>query len=241
MHTSVTVSRPSASSSFACSSRARIRNWCGVTPKSASNCRMKWNGEIPASRAISRKGSASSPNSASIRRARHNLSNSFWSMGFMRSATIIPVVCLTCDLSSEKLAFDLESPKPYELAIGTSPDGMHYQVTLKRPPDRNDMAKWCKTAAFSDDAGVIFLGAANDCKTSAAASCPATKKISLCPHDLFVRATLRRFVRLELRQPISLAIRCGGRWRRRFAWRGGRECSRRGQQWRGGARRLQRR
>jgi transposase len=42
---------------------------------------------------------------------------------------------------------DLESPKPYELAIGTSPDGMHYQITLKRPSDMNDKATWYKTAA----------------------------------------------------------------------------------------------
>jgi len=61
---------------------------------------------------------------------------------------------------------DLESPKPYELAIATSPDGMHYQITLKRPSDMIDKSTWCKTAAFSDDAGVIFLGAAIDCKTS---------------------------------------------------------------------------
>ena len=62
---------------------------------------------------------------------------------------------------------DLERPKPYELAIGISPDGTHYQITLKRPSDMNDKATWCKTAAFSDDAGVIFLGAAIDCKSSA--------------------------------------------------------------------------
>jgi hypothetical protein len=61
----------------------------------------------------------------------------------------------------------LESPKRYELAISTSPDGLHYQITLKRPSDVNDKTTWCKTAAFSDDAGLIFLGAAIDCKTSA--------------------------------------------------------------------------
>jgi hypothetical protein len=61
---------------------------------------------------------------------------------------------------------DLENPKPYELAIATSPDGMHYQVTLKRPSDMKDKSTWCRTAAFSDDAGVIFLGAAIDCKMS---------------------------------------------------------------------------
>ena len=63
-------------------------------------------------------------------------------------------------------AIDLENPKPYELAITTSPDEMHYQITLKRPSDMNDKSTWCKTAAFSDDAGVIFLGSAIDCGAS---------------------------------------------------------------------------
>ena len=58
---------------------------------------------------------------------------------------------------------DLENLKPYELAITTSPDGMHYQITLQRPSDMADKSTWCKTAAFSDDKGVIFLGAAIDC------------------------------------------------------------------------------
>jgi hypothetical protein len=62
---------------------------------------------------------------------------------------------------------DLENPQPYELVVTTSPDGMHYQITLKRPSDMNDKSTWCKTAAFSDDAGVIFLGSALDCAASA--------------------------------------------------------------------------
>jgi hypothetical protein len=62
---------------------------------------------------------------------------------------------------------DLENPQPYELVVTTSPDGMHYQITLKRPADMNDKSTWCKTAAFSDDAGVIFLGSALDCAASA--------------------------------------------------------------------------
>ena len=40
-HTSVTDGSPVASSSRARSSRARIRIWCGVTPNTAWNCRMK--------------------------------------------------------------------------------------------------------------------------------------------------------------------------------------------------------
>jgi hypothetical protein len=30
-----------------------------------------------------------------------------------------------------KAPIDLENPKPYELTITTSPDGMHYQIALK--------------------------------------------------------------------------------------------------------------
>jgi hypothetical protein len=62
---------------------------------------------------------------------------------------------------------DLENPKPYELTITTSSDGMHYQITLKRPSDMKDKNTWCKTAAFSDDAGLIFLGSVIDCESSA--------------------------------------------------------------------------
>ncbi len=61
---------------------------------------------------------------------------------------------------------DLENPKPYELAITTSPDGTHYQITLLRPSDMNNKTTWCKTAAFSDDRGVIFLGSAIGCESS---------------------------------------------------------------------------
>jgi hypothetical protein len=61
---------------------------------------------------------------------------------------------------------DLENPKPYELTITTSPNGMHYQITLQRPSDMNDKTTWCKTAAFSDDRGVIFLGSAIGCEAS---------------------------------------------------------------------------
>jgi hypothetical protein len=61
---------------------------------------------------------------------------------------------------------DLENPKPYELTITTSSDGMHYQITLKRPSDINDKNTWCRTAAFSDDAGLIFLGSVIDCEAS---------------------------------------------------------------------------
>jgi hypothetical protein len=62
---------------------------------------------------------------------------------------------------------DLDNPQPYELIVTTSANGTHYQITLKRPSDMNDKSTRCKTAAFSDDAGVIFLGSAIDCGASA--------------------------------------------------------------------------
>lgn len=62
-----------------------------------------------------------------------------------------------------KLPVDVENLQPYVLAITTSSDGMHYQIALERPSDMNDKSTWCKTAAFSDDRGVIFLGQAIDC------------------------------------------------------------------------------
>jgi hypothetical protein len=65
-----------------------------------------------------------------------------------------------------KSPIDLENPKPYELAVTTSPDGKHYQITLKQPSDMNVKTTWCRTAAFSDDAGVIFLGSAIGCEAS---------------------------------------------------------------------------
>lgn len=65
-----------------------------------------------------------------------------------------------------KAPVDLENPKPYELAITTTPDGMHYQITLQRPSDMNDKGTWCKTAAFSDEKAVIFLGQAIDCEAA---------------------------------------------------------------------------
>jgi hypothetical protein len=63
-------------------------------------------------------------------------------------------------------AIDLENPKPYELAITTTQNGKHYQITLKRPSDMNDTSTWCKTAVFSDDSGMIFLGAALNCEST---------------------------------------------------------------------------
>jgi len=60
---------------------------------------------------------------------------------------------------SDRSPIDLENPEPYELALTTSPDGSHYQIALR--PSEN-----CKTAAFSDDRGLIFLGVAIGCEAA---------------------------------------------------------------------------
>jgi hypothetical protein len=65
-----------------------------------------------------------------------------------------------------KPPIDLENPAPYELAITTTSDGTHYQITLQRPSDMNDKSTRCKTAAFSDEKGVIFLGQAIGCEAA---------------------------------------------------------------------------
>jgi hypothetical protein len=65
-----------------------------------------------------------------------------------------------------KSPIDLQNPGPYELAVTTASDGMHYQITLQRPSDMNDKSTWCKTAVFSDDRGVIFLGQAIGCEAA---------------------------------------------------------------------------
>jgi len=62
-----------------------------------------------------------------------------------------------------KSPIDLENPAPYQVQITTNPDATHYQITIQRPADVNDKATWCRTAAFSDDGGVIYLGQAIDC------------------------------------------------------------------------------
>jgi hypothetical protein len=60
--------------------------------------------------------------------------------------------------------FDFENPKPYVLAVTTSPDGKHYQITFKPLSGMNDGR--CRTAGFSDEGGVIFLGLALGCEES---------------------------------------------------------------------------
>jgi hypothetical protein len=65
-----------------------------------------------------------------------------------------------------KSPLDLENPAPYQVQITTNPDATHYQITIQRPPDSSDKSTWCRTAAFSDDGGLIFLGQVNDCPSA---------------------------------------------------------------------------
>lgn len=60
-----------------------------------------------------------------------------------------------------KSPLDLENPAPYKVQITTSPDATHYQITIRS--DFKDKSTSCRTAAFSDDSGVIFLGQALGC------------------------------------------------------------------------------
>lgn len=62
-----------------------------------------------------------------------------------------------------KSPLDLENPAPYKIQVTTSPDATHFEITIKRPSDMNDKSTPCRTAAFSDDSGVIFLGRAIGC------------------------------------------------------------------------------
>jgi hypothetical protein len=95
---------------------------------------------------------------ASYLEANHRFANREQLLAFLRQ-----------EGSLSKAPIDLENPRPYDLAITTTSDGMHYQITLQKPSDVNDQRTWCSTAAFSDDRGVIFLGQAIGCTTTSAA------------------------------------------------------------------------
>lgn len=54
-----------------------------------------------------------------------------------------------------KSPLDLDNPAPYQVQITTNPGATHFQISIKSTS--------CRTAAFSDDSGVIFLGQAIGC------------------------------------------------------------------------------
>jgi hypothetical protein len=63
---------------------------------------------------------------------------------------------------------------PYTLQVTPSEDGAHYQATIKRPTEMHNKATWCKTAVFSDDSGLIYLGQNIGCPE---AKSPATSQL----------------------------------------------------------------
>jgi hypothetical protein len=58
---------------------------------------------------------------------------------------------------------NLENPAPYQVQVTTDPGATHYQITIQRRVDRADKSTWCRTAAFSNDVGLIYLGQVIDC------------------------------------------------------------------------------
>lgn len=60
-----------------------------------------------------------------------------------------------------KSPLDLDNPAPYQVQITTNPDATHFQISIR--PDFNDKSTSCRTAVFSDDSGIIFLGQAIGC------------------------------------------------------------------------------
>lgn len=60
------------------------------------------------------------------------------------------------------------SMQPYVLQILTTGDGSHYSAKIDFPSDMHNKSTWCKTAAFSDDSGLISLGQNIQCSATAA-------------------------------------------------------------------------
>lgn len=67
-----------------------------------------------------------------------------------------------------KLSFDLGDEKVCDLAITTTTDGQHYQISLGRKTASGDDKAACQNSAFSDDRAVIYLGRPLGCDPSAA-------------------------------------------------------------------------
>jgi len=67
-----------------------------------------------------------------------------------------------------KLPVNLQDASSYSLAITTSADGQHYQITLQRNATADDRNRACQNAAFTDDRAVIYLGRALGCDSTTA-------------------------------------------------------------------------
>jgi hypothetical protein len=60
----------------------------------------------------------------------------------------------------------LEHLQPYQLTVTTSLDGAHYQISLTPLLDNGNKEGWCDKALFTDERGLIFLGAGFDCEVT---------------------------------------------------------------------------
>ncbi len=89
-------------------------------------------------------------------KANHKFATSDELLAFAAKPTTSGVAVVTKELNPSAMA-------PYALQVTTSEDGTHYLATIKRPSDMHNKATWCKTAAFSDDSGLIYLGHGIDC------------------------------------------------------------------------------
>jgi len=61
-------------------------------------------------------------------------------------------------------AHRLEPLKSFQLVVTTSSDGEHYQISLTPMLDDSNKGGWCDQAGFTDERGVIFLGAGLGCE-----------------------------------------------------------------------------
>ena len=68
----------------------------------------------------------------------------------------------------QKLPVNLQEGSSYSLAITTSADGQHYQITLQRNSTADHQNGACQNAAFTDDRAVIYLGRAIGCDSTTA-------------------------------------------------------------------------
>jgi hypothetical protein len=54
----------------------------------------------------------------------------------------------------------------FQLSVTTSMDGGHYQISLTPLLDNGNKEAWCEKSLFTDERGVIFLGAGFDCEVT---------------------------------------------------------------------------
>jgi hypothetical protein len=60
----------------------------------------------------------------------------------------------------------LEHLQSFQLSVTTSSDGAHYQISLTPLLDETNKGSWCGKAWFTDERGLIFLGAGLGCEVT---------------------------------------------------------------------------